>query len=173
MSKQSKSNPEKGQRTVSIDFGGKQRTLKFGHEAIGNFEAEANDILRSQKAIESGNMVFAEGIMTNWIGNAKIFSMALRYGLIDDMPDNIGAAIDSFIENGGSKLELTRAIITAYRYATNPSTVASLKRSWQISDERQTFLTEAENQAMDSMETAIQDAKAKQIIGSQSTASES
>jgi hypothetical protein len=70
-------------------------------------------------------------------------------------------------------LELTRAIITAYRYATNPSTVASLKRSWQISDERQTFLTEAENQAMDSMEKAIQDAKAKQIIGSQSTASES
>jgi hypothetical protein len=83
----------------------------------------------------------------------------------------VDAAIDSFIEAGGSKLELTRAIVTAYRYATNPSSVASLKRSWQISDDRQEFLTKADNERMETIEKAIAEARAKPIPGSPSTVS--
>jgi len=169
----SKSNPEKGLRTVSIEFGGKQRTLKFGHTSIGNFEKEANDILRAQKVIEPGNMLFADGIMQNWLGNARIFSLALETGLKDDLPEDIDAAIDSYIEAGGSKLELTRAIITAYRYATNPSTVASLTRSWKISDDRMKFNSQAEIEGMERMEKIISDAKAKSTPGLPSTDSES
>jgi hypothetical protein len=172
MSKQSKSNPEKGLRTVSIEFGGKQRTLKFGHTSIGDFEAEASQVLRMQKVIEPGQMVFADGLVRTWLGNAKIFSIALKYGLVDDAkndPDNaikdIGAAIDEYIESGKAKHDLTRAVITAYNYATNPSFVASLKRSWQISDDREKFNTAEEVEAMERMEKIIADAKAKVTLG--------
>jgi hypothetical protein len=173
MAKPTKSNPEKGLRTVSIDFGGKQRTLRYGHTAIGDFEADANQVLRAQKAVEPGGMIFADGIISNWLGNAKIFGLALKYGLSEDLPENIDAAIDSFIEAGGSKLELTRAIITAYQYATNPSTVASLMRRWQISDDRQEFLAKADNEFLDKQEKIIAEARAKLIPGLPSTDLES
>jgi hypothetical protein len=168
-----KPNPEKGLRTVSIEFGGKTRTLKFGHAAIGDFEAEANQILRQQKAVEPGNMVFADGIMQTWLGNAKIFSMALRYAMLNDLPENIDAAIDSYIEAGNSKLELTRAVIRAYRMATDPSSLASLERNWKISDDRQKVLTEADNERLTTIEKAIADVQAKQTPGIPSTDSPS
>jgi hypothetical protein len=178
MATKSKSNPEKGLRTVSIEFGGKIRTLKYPHAIIGDFEAAANAILREQRAIEPGVMLFADRIMLGWLENAKIFSLALTYGLKEDSPDNVDAAIDSFIEAGGSKRDLIRNIITAYRYASDPSSVASLMRNWKLSDDRQSFLTKAENEAMDTMEAAIlkaksQDAKGKEIAGSTLTGSES
>lgn len=166
----SKSNPEKGLRTVTIDFAGKSRQLKFTHSVIGDFEAQANAILREQRAIEPGNMLFAERIMDMWLGNARILSQALFYGLKhedkDLSLDDIDGAIDTYIESGGQKLELVQAIITAYRYATNPSSVASLQRSWQISKDRQAILTASENEYMDTVEKAIQDAKAKKTDGS-------
>jgi hypothetical protein len=164
-----KNNPEKGLRTVTIEFSGKTRQLHFGHKAIGKFEEDANIILRSMQVIEPGNMLFADRIMDGWLGNARIFSQALYYGLKhedkDLSLDIIDAAIDSFIEAGGQKQDLVRAIITAYRYATNPSTVASLQRSWQISNDRQAILTASENEYMDTVEKAIQDAKAKKTDG--------
>ncbi|MCK9571466.1 hypothetical protein M0R72_21130 [Candidatus Pacearchaeota archaeon] len=176
MSKTSKSNPEKGLRTVSIEFGGKTRTLKFTHSAIGDFENAANSILRNSQIIESGKMIFADGIMEGWLGNARIFSLSLMYGLKHESTKDdpitieiVDAAIDSYIEAGGSKLDLTRAIITAYRYATNPSSVASLKRSWQISDDRMKFNTQAEIEGMERMEKIIADAKAKATPGLPST----
>lgn len=173
MSKSTKPNPEKGLRTVSIEFGGKTRTLKFGHTTIGDFEADANQILRAQKAIDPGNMVFADGIMQSWLGNARIFSLALRYGLADDLPEKIDDAIDSYIEAGNSKLELTRAIIRAYRMATDPSSLASLERNWKISDDRMRFNTQAEIEGMERMEKIIADAKAKSTPGIPSTDSPS
>lgn len=170
-----KSNPEKGLRTVSIDFAGKNRQLKYVHTVIGDFENEANQVLRVQRAIEQGTMLFADRIMDGWLGNAKIFSMAIRYGLMHEATkedpitsDIVDVAIDSYIEAGGSKKDLTRAIVTAYSYATNPSSVASLQRSWKISDDRQTFLTDLENQRMDVAEKAIAEARAKKIDGSPS-----
>jgi len=168
-----KSNPEKGLRTVTIEFAGKTRTLKFTHSVIGDFEAQANAILRSQHAIEPGTMYFAERIMDMWLGNARIFSQALYHGMKHEDKDlslaDIDAAIDSFIEDGGNKQDLIQSIITAYRYATNPSSVASLQRSWQISKDRQTFLTQSENEAMDATEKAIAAAMAKQTPGSPSS----
>lgn len=165
-----KTNPEKGLRTVQINFAGKQRTLKYSHSARGNFEADANQVLRAQGALKDG-MIFADSLMMGWLGNAKILSLALRYALIGeaDPVQDIDAAIDSFIEDGGKEVELVRDIITAYRYATDPSSVASLQRSWQISEERQKFLTEAENKAMDSLEKTIADAKAAQTLGTSPT----
>lgn len=173
MSKSTKSNPEKGLRTVQIDFGGKNRQLKFGHTAIGDFEAEANQVLRSQRVIEPGNMVFADGLMSMWLGNAKVFSLALKYALINDTPENIDVAIDEYIGSGKSKLDLTREIIRAYRLATDPSSLASTERNWKISDDRQEFLTKADNERMDATEKAIADAKAKSIPGLPSTDSPS
>lgn len=173
-----KSNPGKGLRTVSIEFGGKTRNLKFGHTSIGRFEAAANEILRSMGVIEPGSMIFADGIMQSWTGNAQILSLALQYATLDDPVENMDSAIDSYIEAGGSKRDLIRQIITAYRYAVDPSSVASLHRNWKISDDRQEYLTKAENEAMDTMETAIrkakeQDAKGKTTDGSASTEQQS
>jgi len=177
MSKSTKSNPEKGLRTVSIEFADKTRQLKFGHTSIGDFESEANAILRVDGVIAPGNMLFADRIMDGWLGNARIFSQALYHGLKHEDKDlslaDIDVAIDSFIEDGGLKQDLVRAIITAYRYATNPSSLASLKRNWKISDDRQMFLTEADNEFMDNQEKIIADAKAKAIPGLPSTDSES
>ena len=173
MSKSTKPNPEKGLRTVSIEFGGKPRQLKFGHAAIGNFEADANQVIRSQNVIETGNMVFADGLMHAWLGNAKVFGLAIKYALTDDMPENIDAAIDEYIAAGKSKLDLTREIIRAYRMATDPSSLASLERNWKISDDRQEFLTKADNERMEAIEKAIAEAKAKQIPGLPSTDSPS
>lgn len=168
---------EKGLRTVTINFGGKNRSLKFSHAAIGNFESDANAVLRSQRAIEPGNMIFADGLMQTWLGNAKIFSLAIRHGLTEDSkldPDNavkdIDAAIDAYIAAGGSKLDLVRDIIRAYRLATDPSSLASVERNWKISDDRQAFLTEKENNAMDTIEAMIKKAKEK-TTGSPSTES--
>lgn len=173
MSRTSKSSPEKGLRTVTIEFAGKTRQIKFTHSVIGDFEAQANGILRGMQVIEPGNMIFAERIMDMWLGNARIFSQALYFGLKhedkDLSLDIIDTAIDAFIEAGGQKQDLVRAIITAYRYATNPSSVASLTRSWQISDDRQAILTVSENEYMDTVEKALLEAKAKQTPGSPSS----
>ena len=168
-----KSNPEKGLRTVTIEFAGKTRQLKFTHSVIGDFEAQANAILRAQQAIEPGTMYFAERIMDMWLGNARIFSQALYHGLKREDKElslaDIDAAIDSFIEEGGNKQDLIQSIITAYRLATNPFSVASLQRSWQISKDRQAILTASENEYMDTVEKAIQEATAKKTDGSPSS----
>lgn len=160
-----KSNPDKGLRTINIEFGGKTRTLKFSHSAIGDFEAEANAVLRSQRIIEPGNMIFADGLMASWLGNARVFSLALKCCLANDPPENVDVAIDSYIESGGSKLGLTRDILRAYRLATDPSSLVSLEKNWKLSDERQSILTEAENQQITAIEKAIAEMKVKLTPG--------
>jgi len=197
-----KSNPEKGLRTVSIEFGGKTRALKFGHSIIGDFEAEANQILRAL-GVNRGGLILADSIMATdengtiqgYITIAKIQSCALYYALKSDDPtismdvidgkaatyaedgkiktEAIPGAIDVYIENGGSILDLMRKVITAYLYATHPSFVASLLRNWKNSDDRQEILTEAQNQKIDSVERAIAEMKAKLTAGSTPTASPS
>ena len=171
-----KSNPEKGLRTVSIEFGGRTRQLKFGHTILGDFEAEANQVLRSQGVIGRGDMIFADTLMSTWLGNAKIFSNALLHGLKHESTkedpitiETIDAAIDDYLEAGKPKIDLTRAIIRAHKLATDPSSLASLERNWKISDDRQTFLTKAQNEFMDNQEKIIADAKAKATLGSPST----
>lgn len=175
MSKPTKSNPEKGLRTVTIEFAGKTRQLKYTHPVIGDFENVANSILRSAQVISEGKMLFADGIMDGWLGNARILSYALLYGLKHEDKElslgTIDGAIDSFIEAGGNKQDLIRAIITAYRYATNPSSLVSMMRNWKISDDRLEILTQAENEKITTIERAIVDVRAKMIPGSPSTES--
>jgi hypothetical protein len=202
MSKTSKSNPEKGLRTVSIEFAGKTRKLFFSHAIIGDFEAEANQILRAL-GIGRGGMLLADnlmatdenGMITGYIAIAKIQSLALYYALKSDDPaismdiidgkaatyaedgkvktDAIHGAIDAYIENGGTVVDLMRKVVTAYGYATNPSIVASLQRKWQISEDRLKVLTEADNERLTTIEKAISDVRAKQTPGLPSTDSPS
>lgn len=165
-----KSNPDKGLRAVSIDFAGKTRDIKFSHAAIGRFEEECNSVLQAVGAVKPGMMIFADGIMESWLGNAKIFSLALYHGLARELSlEEIDSAIDDYIDAGGKKLDLLRAIIRAYTLATNPSSLAFLERNWKISDERKAMLTEAQNQQIEVVEKALAEAKAKLIPGSQST----
>lgn len=200
MATKSKSNPEKGLRTVSIEFGGKTRTLKFTHSIVGEFEAEANQILRLL-GVNRGGMLLADNLMatdengaiTGYIAIAKIQSLALYYALKFDDPtismdlidgkaatyaedgkiktEAVQGHIDAYIENGGTILDLMRKVITAYRYATNPSFVASMIRNWKNYDGRMEILTASDNDKITAIEKAIADAKAKLIPGSPSTAS--
>jgi hypothetical protein len=193
-----KSNPEKGLRTVSIEFGGRTRTLKFGHAVIGDFEAKANEILR-ELGVSRGGMILADnlmstdenGMITGYIAISKIQSLALYYALKLDDPtismdliegkpatyaedgkiktEAIQGGIDAYIENGGTMLELMRKVITAYRYATSPSFVASLMRNWKNYDDRVEILTAADNDKITAIEKAIAEAKAKLTPGSPST----
>ncbi|MFA5377746.1 MAG: hypothetical protein WC455_18495 [Dehalococcoidia bacterium] len=161
-----KSNPEKGLRTVSIEFAGQTRQIKFSHTTIGNLEEDANRILRAN-GISKDGMLFADTIISGWLGNAKILSTALHHGLNRELSlEEINNGIDSYIEAGGKKLDIIRDIARAYKLATDPSSLASLERSWKVSDERQAMLTEAENQQMDAVAKAIAEAKAKLTPGS-------
>ena len=166
-----KSNPEKGLRTVSIEFAGQTRQIKFSHTAIGNLEEDANRILRAN-GISKDGMLFADTIISGWLGNAKILSTALHHGLNRELSlEEINNGIDSYIEAGGKKLDLIRDIARAYKLATDPSSLASLERSWKVSDERQAMLTDAENQQMEAVAKAIADAKARLTPGSTSSES--
>ena len=171
MSKSNKSNPDKGLRTISIDFAGESRTLKFGHSAIGDLEADCNAVLRSLGAIQGAQMVFSEGLMSTWLGNARIFSYALYHGLGKAMKlAEIDDGIDAYIQSGGKKVELVRAITRAYYIATDPSILSSLERNWKASDGRTEILTDAENKQIEAVEKAIAEAKVK-MLGSPSESS--
>lgn len=156
-----KSNPEKGLRTVDIDFAGKTGTLKFSHSLNSEFEAAANRILRSDGLVSEG-MIFVEGLMSQWIGNAKVFSLALYYGFNKELSlKEIDTGIDEYIQAGGAKLDLTRSIIRAFKMATDPSSLALTERNWKASDERQSILSNAELDQMEAVEMAIAEVKAK------------
>lgn len=157
-----KKNTDKGLRTVSIDFAGESRTLKFSHSAIGDFESDCNVVLRSLGAVQGAQMIFADGIMNTWLGNARIFSYALYRGLGKTLKlSEIDEGIDAYIQSGQKKDDLIRAIIRAYRAATDPSSLALMERNWKASDERQTILSKAELDQMEAVEKAIDEAKAK------------
>lgn len=161
--------PEKGMRTVTIEFAGKTRTLKWGHSISGEFEIEANQILRSTGVVKDG-MIFAEGLLQNWLGNARILTLALRYALKHDDPSlttqAIDEGIDAYLQEGHSKRGLTRAIITAFAYATDPSSVASLTKNWKNLDEREQFLEKLNQKKMEEDEKILADAKARMTGGS-------
>ena len=166
-----KSNPEKGLRTVSIEFAGKTRQIKFSHTAIGNLEEDANRILRAN-GISKDGMLFADTIISGWLGNAKILSTALHHGLNRELSlEEINNGIDSYIEAGGKKLDLIRDIARAYKLATDPSSLASLERSWKVSDDADLYLTSMERKKEDLTEKAIADAKARLTPGSTSSES--
>jgi len=169
-----KSNPEKGLRTVQIDFAGKQRTLKYSHASRGNFEADANRILRDIGIVKDG-MIFADNLMMSWLGNAKVLSIALRYAIItdEDPIKDIDAAIDDFIADGGKEQDLIRAIITAYKYATDPSSVASQRRSWKIFDAQEAEREKINQDWLNGAEKIVAESKAKQTPGITSTDSPS
>ena len=168
-----KSNPDKGLRSVNIDFAGQNRTLKFTHPVIGDFEADCNVVLRSLGVIRDG-MVFADGIMSNWLGNARILSHAIHHGTGKTLTlAEIDSGIDDYIQMGGKKDELIRAIIRAYRLATDPSSLVLIERNWKAFDDRQKILSDAEIKQMEAVEKAIAEAKAKMTPGSPSSESES
>jgi hypothetical protein len=130
-------------RGVSIEFAGKNRLLKYPHGLIGDLEQEANKILAPLLA--KGEMVFAPGIFGQWLGNSKIFSLALLYGLKHEDADlsieQVNEGIDAY--EGGLDA-LGRQMTLAFRMARDPSSVASLKASWEASDERQKILETAQ-----------------------------
>jgi len=136
-------NPTKGMRGVSIEFAGKNRLLKYHHGPIGDVEQEANKILAPLLA--KGEMVFASGIFGQWLGNSKIFSLALLYGLKHEDADlsieQVNDGIDAY-EDGLDALG--RQMALAFRMARDPSSVASLQASWKASDERQKILETAQ-----------------------------
>ena len=188
MSKSTKSNPEKGLRAVSIEFAGKTRQLKFTHSIVGDFEKEANDILKMM-GVSKGGMILADSLMatdehgtiTGYIAIAKIQSLALYYALKSDDPtismdiidgkaatyaedgkiktEAVQGGIDAYIENGGTIADLMRKVITAYLYATSPSFVASLQRKWKNFDDRMGILTESDNEAITAVEKKIAEVK--------------
>lgn len=154
------SKTDKGLKSISIDFAGEKRTLKWTHEASGKFEEDANTALRAIKVIPEGQMIFADGLINGWLGNAKVFSFALYYALGEAViSSEIGKGIDAYIQAGGSKQELTRNLIRAFKVATDPNSLASLERSWKAYDRRQANLTDIENKRMDAIEKALQEAK--------------
>jgi hypothetical protein len=162
MSKSAKSNPEKGLRTVSIDFAGQTRTLKFSHPIVGNFEAEANGILHAIKATPEDQFLFADRLIGGWLGQAKILSCALRHAMNNELPQaGIDSGIDDYIQSGGQKIDLIRAIMRAYYMATDPSSLALLERSWKASDEFQAIQDKAATEQTEIMEKKIAAAKAK------------
>lgn len=142
MSKSEK--PTKGLRGVSIEFAGKHRLLRFLHGLVADFEAEANKILLDRSAIEKGNYMFAEGLMTQWLGDSQIFSLALLFGLKHEDPDLTIEKVNEGIDNyeAGIK-ELSRNVIEAFRLARDPSSVASLRESWKTYDATQKMIEEA------------------------------
>ena len=152
-------NPTKGMRGVSIEFAGKHRLLKYSHGLIGDLEQEANKILAPLH--NKGEMTFAPGIFGQWLGNSKIFSLALLYGLkhedadltltdIDGTPaskdekgDVIPAKEGMIDAYEGSLDDLGRQMVLAFRMARDPSSVASLQASWKNSDETRKIMEEA------------------------------
>ena len=168
-----KSNLDKGLRSVNIDFAGQNRTLKFTHPVIGDLEADCNIVLRSMGVVQSG-MVFADGIIGSWLGNARILSHAIHHGIGKTLTlEEIDEGIDRYIQDGGKKDDLIRAIIRAYRLATDPSSLVWIERSWKVSDEKTRVLTKAEQDHIEAVEKAIAEAKVKMIPGSPSSESES
>lgn len=167
-----KSNPDKGLRSVNIDFAGENRTLKFTHPIVGDFEADCNSVLRIIGVVSNG-MIFADTLISNWLGNAKVFSYALYHGFGKALTrDEVDNGIDRYIQDGGKKDDLIRAIIRAYRLATDPSSLALIERSWKAYDDRRKILSEAEIKQMEAVEKAIAEATAK-MLGSPSSESES
>jgi len=145
-------NPEKGKRGVAIEFAGKHRLLKYPHGLVGDFEQIAYDSLKKSGLIErdkEGNIsvLFADALIPGWLGNAKVFSLALLYGLKHEDAELtievVDAGIDSYIEDGGSSQDLWRAIVEAYRLARDPSSVVSLKQNWKTLDEIQKTMQDA------------------------------
>jgi hypothetical protein len=188
----------KGMRGVAIDFAGKNRLLKYYHGPVGDLETRANEVLREMGAIkdtvietpqgrriEPGPVVFADGIFSQWLGNSKIFSLALLYGLKHEDAELTLEQVNEGIDNFTNGLtELTRAMIEAFKMARDPSSVASLKQRWQNSDEiqkmmeeRQAMMEEANMlQATNSLkeaQTALQKAKKERPSGAQPSVSES
>lgn len=135
-------NSTKGMRGVSIEFAGKNRLLKYPHGLIGDLEQEANKILAP--LLGKGEMVFAPGIFGQWLGNSKIFSLALLYGLRHEDAelsiDQINEGIDAY--EGGLD-DLGRQMVLAFRMARDPSSVVSLQASWKNSDETREIMEEA------------------------------
>jgi hypothetical protein len=166
-----KSNPDKGLRTVDINFAGEKRTLKFTHSTIGDFEADANVVLRAMGVLSGSQMIFAEGIISGWLETARIFSFALYHGLGKtlEVPE-IDDGIDAHVQAGGSKQDLIRDIKRAFRMATDPSSLASLERSWKAYDQRMAHLTEIENRKMDAIEKALHEVKEVLTPGSPTNA---
>jgi hypothetical protein len=129
-------------RGVSIEFAGKHRLLKYPHGLIGDLEQEANKILAP--LLGKGEMVFAPGIFGQWLGNSKIFSLALLYGLKHEDAElsieQVNEGIDAY-EDGLDGLG--RQMVLAFRMARDPSSVASLQVSWKNSDETRIIMEEA------------------------------
>jgi hypothetical protein len=162
-----KVNPEKGLRSITFDFAGESRTLKFSHPSVGEFEADSNSVLRSIGALQDGRFLFADMLIASWIANAKVMSLALYHGFGKKLTlKEIDAGIDDFIQAGGSKQDLLRNIIRAYKYATDPSSVALLERSWKNSDDQNAILSDAELKHIEGVEKAIAVAKERQMDGS-------
>lgn len=157
-------NPTKGMRGVSIEFAGKHRLLKFMHGPLGDFETEANAVLRPN--LTSGQKLFANALMGGWLGDAKIMALALLYGLKHEDADLTIEQVNEGIDNYEGDLDdLARKIILAFNMARNPSGVASLQASWKNLDGDRKILEKAqeirENAARMEAEASLKDAEMK------------
>lgn len=168
------SKTDKGLKSISIDFAGEKRTLKWTHAAIGEFEADGNMVLRTIGTIPQGHMEFADRLISIWLNNAKILSFALFHALGKAVKSSeIDEGIDAYIQAGGKKEDLVRAITRAFLVATDPNSLASQERNWNLSDRRKKYLSDLENKQSDAIEKALQEVKETLTPGSPMPASPS
>lgn len=127
----------KGRRTVEVGT----LELKWTWDAAESFEASAREYLLEKKAIREGQLVGAFDIANRFIdADMKLRIMALEFatGL---KRDEIIVKIE---EEDLTKLELNKAIMESLALAEHPSLVASLKTSWQRSEELAAIKAKAE-----------------------------
>ncbi len=157
------------------------KTLRYAEPELQALEQDVYDVLRRQGRIPQGSLATLEDFMTPAVlQNRAVMRLALWYALKHECPDlvpieagtdeerwqKINNLMDAAVEAGIDNLELKRLISEAYLLATSPSTVASVKSSWQLLDERQKAEQEAMQMDQENSLKKAEDrlARAKEIL---------
>ena len=132
----------KGLRSITVKMG-EPIELKWTLPRIEKFEAEGNKWLHEAGIIPANRYMAAQLILANHITLAPIYRLAIEAatGLEGD---EVNAALEKY---DGSRLDLSRDILESYSLAEDPSHAASMRKSWDTSDELRALEREAETVA--------------------------
>lgn len=130
----------KGLRTITVKMG-EPVELSWPFMRVERFEAAANEWLASQGI--SKKYLPAQLILAQYITLAPISRLAIEAatGLQGDEVDEALAKYE------GSRLDLTRDLLESYSLMEDPSHAASMRKSWDTSDELRALEREAETVA--------------------------
>ncbi|MDD5048778.1 MAG: hypothetical protein PHH09_07580 [Methanoregulaceae archaeon] len=148
----------KGLRTITVKMG-EPSELSWPFMRVERFEAAANEWLASQGI--GKKYLPAQLILAQYITLAPISRLAIEAatGLQGDEVDEALAKYE------GSRLDLTRDILESYSLMEDPSHAASMRKSWDTSDEMRKM--EREAGTLEEIEKAMKvlEKKAKALTG--------